>query len=88
MGSPSLLGMLEYLQSDTALIWHLQYNHYPPIPVIMKDVCKTAIDYANDGEWDVEVLLPEGCTWKGKQYAPVSAIIEEHHLEHFLTDEE
>lgn len=73
---------------DTALIWHLRSNHYPPLPLFMLGPCKRAIKYANHGHWDARVRLPKGCSWRGQHTAPASQIIEAHHLESFLDPQE
>jgi hypothetical protein len=74
-----------------ALVWHLQANHYPPVPVTMVEACIAAIDAATefytDGDEDsmhVMITLPEGITWKGQPAAPAQAIIEQHHLWPFI----
>jgi hypothetical protein len=76
--------MQEVADLDTTLVWHLQYNHYPPVPRSMVGPCKRAIAKANRGEWDAKVRLPQGVTYRGKSLAPVSAVIEQHHLDGFL----
>ena len=78
--------------------WHLQGNHYPPIPLIMVEPCLEAIELARLGYFTAEVQLPahngkDGTpfqvTWNGKDTAPVSAIVEAHHLDGFIeTDTE
>ena len=79
---------MDSIKLDQALIWHLTGNHYPPVPTSMVEPCKKAIEFANDGEWNKRVKLPEGITWKGFKTAPASAIIEAHHLEFFLEQED
>lgn len=69
---------------DTALSWHLQSNHYPPVPLSMLPICKEAIKRANEGDWVTSIKLPEGCSYRGSDKAPVSAIVEQHHLNSFL----
>ena len=71
---------------DQALIWHLQGNHYPPVPLSMLEPCKAAIKAANEDDWDREINLPDGVTWEGKTSAPASAIVEGHHLDAFIGD--
>ena len=71
-----------------AVMTHLLYNHYPPVPSSMVGPCVRAIEYANKGEWDKKVRMPEGITYKGKKLAPIDAVIESHHLEFFLDEEE
>jgi len=70
---------------ETALRWHLQSNHYPPLPLGLLPVCVAAIDAAIAGDWDNDIELPDGITWRGSSSAPVHAVIEAHHLEAFLT---
>lgn len=71
-----------------ALDWHLRCNHYPPVPISFVPVCIKAITLANAGEWNVLVQLPPKCTYRGADKAPVSAIVEQHHLESFLDERE
>ena len=68
--------------------WHLTTNHYPPVPAIMVQPCIEAIDEANDGNWDSEITLPEGVSWKGLPYAPVYAMVEQHHLDTWIIESE
>lgn len=68
----------------TALSWHLSANHYPPVPTSMVDACTAAINAAMDEEWDREIELPAGVSFKGRPTAPASAIIEQHHLQAFI----
>mgnify|MGYP003352914570 CR=1 FL=1 len=72
---------------EQKLAWHLQYNHYPPVPTSMVQPCIDAIDaYA---EWDCERLieLPEGVLWRDQTSAPAYAIVEAHHLDPFIDDD-
>jgi hypothetical protein len=70
---------------DQVLTWHLQSNHYPPIPTSMVPPCKRAIAKANRGDYNSRVRLPKGITYKGSTLAPVLAMIEQHHLDSFIT---
>jgi hypothetical protein len=98
MGSLQAQEMAEMLDSRTAMAWHLQGNHYPPIPAVMIDPCLEAIDAAIDGDWDREIQLPfdgerDGkpfqITWRGQDTAPAWAIVEGHHLQNWVElDEE
>jgi len=89
MGSTQAMGFKELVDEgscnlDTALIWHLRSNHYPPVPLSMLEPCKLAIQLANAGDWDAMIDLPEGVTFRGSTQAPVSNMIESHHLDTFL----
>jgi hypothetical protein len=63
----------------------------------MVEICVQAIELARLGYYDTEVKLPLGeskdgvpfqITWKDSDTAPVSAIIESHHLDAFIQDGE
>ena len=73
---------------DMQLEWHLQSNHYPPVPTYMVPVCIEAIDNANEGEWYKLVSLPEGVGYKGLTVAPTWAIVESHHLDAWIIESE
>ena len=73
---------------DTGLTWHLHANHYPPVPLTMLEPCKEAIDAGFDEDWEREIALPEGVTYKGQTTAPASVIIEQHHLHAWLERED
>lgn len=93
MGTMRAMEMAEAAASgeislDQALGYHLQVNHFPPVPGEMVPVCKQAIELANQGDWDAEVFLPDGITYRDQLTAPVSAIVEAHHLDAFLEGEE
>lgn len=76
------------LDLEAQLSWHLQSNHYPPVPVSMVPVCIEAIDSYNEGHYYVEVPLPEGVYYKGSQTAPAWAIVEQHHLDAWIIESE
>ncbi len=73
---------------EDSIGFHLQNNHYPPVPLSMVPVCIEAILAYNDGAYHRELQLPEGTTWRGSETAPVYAIVDAHHLEPWLVDEE
>lgn len=85
------------LPLDRQVAWHLQGNHYPPIPLVMVEPCVEAIELARLGYYTADVKLPQvqgadgkpfQITWHGQDTAPVSAIIEAHHLDGFIQDGE
>lgn len=63
---------------------HLQANHYPPVPRTMVQPCIDAIDAYWEEDFDREIKLPEGVSWRNKDSAPASAIVEAHHLQAWL----
>ena len=89
MGSLQAVEMAEMLNIDDALAWHLRSNHYPPVPVSMIEPCKQAIQAGLEGEWLRMIEMPEGVSYRGSNFAPANAIIEQHHLDPWLElDEE
>lgn len=84
MGSLQAQEMRQMLSLDQALRWHLRSNHYPPVPFAMVDVCKKAIAHAAAEEYDEEVALPDGTTYRGAESVPVSVVIDSFHLHDFI----
>lgn len=67
---------------------HLRANHYPPVPTSMVQPCIDAIDACWEEDYNREIELPEGVLWRGQENAPAYAIVEAHHLESWLQEEE
>jgi hypothetical protein len=91
MGSVTAIGLADsVLDLETQLAYHLQGNHYPPVPLSMVQPCIDAIDAMYAEESDTPIALPEGITYKGRTTAPAWAIVEQHHLSWFIdpADEE
>jgi hypothetical protein len=76
------------LDLEMAISMHLQSNHYPPVPLSMVEPCIAAIDAAYEDNPHAEIEMPEGVSYKGKKTAPAWAIIEQHHLQAWLPEEE
>jgi hypothetical protein len=78
----------ELINSDidlkTQLVYHLQGNHYPPIPLSMVQPCIYAIEACNEECYNRMIELPEGISWRGQSSAPAHAIVEGHHLDAWL----
>jgi len=89
MGALQAIAMAEAsISLEQQIEWHLTTNHYPPVPPIMVQTCIEAIDEANDGNWDINITLPEGVSWRGLTTCPVYAIVEQHHLEPWIIERE
>jgi hypothetical protein len=73
---------------EVQLSWHLSSNHYPPVPQFMVPVCIEAIEAYNAGEYDKEIALPGGITYRDNPTAPVAEIVDQHHLHAWLNEEE
>jgi hypothetical protein len=85
MGSVTVIGLADsVLDLETQIAYHLQGNHYPPVPLSMVQPCIDAIDAMYAEESDTPIALPEGITYKGRTTAPAWAIVEQHHLSWFI----
>ena len=47
-----------------------------------------AIDFAHEDKWDETIEMPDGISYKGLTAAPVWAIIEQHHLDAWLPQDD
>ena len=74
---------------EMAIEWHLIGNHYPPVPKSMIKPCIEAIMSYNEGDHTKLIELPEGITYQnGKTSAPAVALINAHHLDDWLVEED
>ena len=67
MGLNTAIDLEASLSLEAGLAYHLQANHYPPVPVAMVQPCIDAIDAFYDEDFDREINLPEGISWRGPQ---------------------
>ena len=89
MGSITAIGLADTtLDLETQLKYHLQGNHYPPIPTVMVQPCIEAIDAYYDEDYDRFIAMPEGVFYKGMSHAPAWAVIEQHHLDFWLPQDD
>ena len=82
MGRANLEGMLEYVDRDIALEWHMRSNHFPPIHLDFKPSFLEAIEACQDEDYDRSITMPNGVT-RTAEY-----IVRGAHLESFLVDED
>lgn len=90
MGYNTALDLSEELELDLemAISIHLRSNHYPPVPLSMVQPCIDAIDACYEDNFNLEIEMPEGVLYKGRTTAPAWAIVEQHHLNAWLPEEE
>ena len=88
MGSLQANEMASMADLDTALLWHLRSNHYPPVPASMIEPCKQAIDAYWDEDYHREIELPDGITYRGEPTCSAREIVIGHHLEAWLPEED
>lgn len=74
---------------DQALHWHLQSNHYPPVPPEMVAVAKRAIRACESGDYNRRVRLPEGVQHRRYgRLVPAFVVAEYLHLDAFINEGE
>ena len=89
MGSVTALGIQDsVLDLETQIAYHLQGNHYPPVPLSMVQPCIEAIDAYYDNDAMRFIAMPEGVFYKGMSHALAWAIIEQHHLDFWLPQDD
>lgn len=90
MGSNTALDLATNLDLplEKAIGYHLQGNHYPPVPLSMVKPCIEAIDAYHDNDAMREISMPIGVMYKGRMTAPAWAIIEQHHLDFWLPQDD
>jgi len=82
---------------EQQLAWHLQGNHYPPIPKAMVQPCIDAIDAYWEEDYDRLIQLPiDGLDRNGEPFqirwrdgsdkAPAWALVEHAHLDSWLPE--
>ena len=84
MGATTAIELASILDLESSIAMHLQANHYPPVPTSMVQPCIDAIDAYHDEDYQREITLPEGVSWRGNTTAPASAIVDAHHLDAWL----
>jgi hypothetical protein len=89
MGSVTAIGLADTtLDLETQLRYHLQGNHYPPVPVEMVAPCIEAIDAAYDEDYERVIDMPMvgdfQILYRGETQAPARAIVDQHHLNWFI----
>lgn len=93
MGTLGAIGMADAathheITLEQSLAWHLRSNHFPPVPLSMIPACIAAIDAANADDWNDEIPLPDNTSYRGRDTAPAWAIIDAHHLDAWVSDDE
>jgi hypothetical protein len=88
MGSLQATEMAELMPMEQALEWHLRANHFPPVPSSMVKPCLKAIDAYWEDDLDREIEMHEGVYYRGETVAPARAIIIQHHLDAWCSEED
>jgi hypothetical protein len=78
MGYLQASEMAAHAPLETAVQWHLQHNHYPPVDLMFVPTVIEAIGLAQDEDWDAEIELPNGVVLS------VGEIVDQLHLGAFV----
>lgn len=77
---------------ENSITIQLRNNHYPPVPYEMVPVCMEAIIACQEGNSHHEIDMPiiDGfqVRWRDQITAPAWAIVEGHHLSHWVDDDD
>jgi hypothetical protein len=76
----------EGLPLRSALVYHLESNHYPPISRDWIPAAEEAIELASAGIWDADIARPDGYATAELPTNSVYDIIENLHLDPFITN--
>ena len=76
------------LGMERAIGYHLQGNHYPPVPLTMVQPCLDAIQAYWEDDLNRMIDMPEGVSYRGSNEAPAWAVIEQHHLDAWISHDE
>ena len=74
------LSTMDTMPIEAQINTHLQYNFYPPVPSSMVQPCIEAIDAYLEEDFDRQIEMPQGVSYRGSDYAPAHAIVEQHRL--------
>jgi len=80
------LSSMDTMPIDQQINLHLQYNFYPPVPSSMVQPCIDAIDAYWDDDIYREIEMPQGVSYRGSDYAPAHAIVEQHRLDVWVSE--
>ena len=82
------LSAMDTMPLEQQINLHLQYNFYPPIPSSMVQPCIEAINAYWNEDIYAEIEMPQGVSYRGSNFAPAHAIVEQHRLDSWLESDE
>jgi len=80
------LSAMDTMPIEQQINLHLQYNFYPPVPSSMVQPCIEAIDAYWDEDIYRQIEMPQGVSYRGSNFAPAHAIVEQHRLDSWLME--
>jgi hypothetical protein len=86
MGSMSARDMANHCPDRETLVrWHLQSNHYPPVPDNMVPVALAAIEAIEHDDAHRTITLPNGVLYRGRRpWASAAEVATAFHLDDLI----
>ena len=76
------------LTPEQQIAIHFASNCYPPVPQFMVSVAVEAINACNDEQYDLEIELPQGVTFRNSTTVTAINAVDNLRLEAWLTESE
>ena len=85
MGYTQAMEMVNLISLEQSIRWHLQCNHYPPVPNVMIPIAVKAVMLCREDRFDDTVVTffeYQPCGWS----LPAYVIVEAYHLEPWVNE--
>ena len=78
----------EFIDSlDRQISIHFSSNCYPPVPQFMVQVAIDAIDAVNEGDYDRQIDLPAGVSFRDSKTVSASDVVDQLRLDAWIEGE-
>jgi hypothetical protein len=84
MGYTQALRVLDLITLEGDLRWHLQNNHYPPVPDVMIPIALKAVVLCRNDQFNKTIEIP--IEYRMGWMVPAYVIVEIYHLESWVND--
>jgi len=85
MGYTQAIVMANMIDLEQEIRWHLQHNHYPPVPREMIQIAVKAVRLCREDRFDETIVTffeYQGFGWS----VPAYAIVQAYHLELWVNE--
>jgi len=77
--------MVNVINLEQSIRWHLQYNHYPPVSSEMIPIAVKAVRLCRDDQFDEKILIPFE-HWSYGWLVSADVIVKTYHLEPLVNE--
>jgi hypothetical protein len=84
MGYTQALRVLDLITLEGDLRWHLQNNHYPPVPDVMIPIALKAVILCRNDQFNKTIEIP--IEYRMGWMVPAYVIVEAYHLEPWVNE--